>query len=182
MTQVGAGLHIRLRSRAYVFATLDPSTNVTDRFAFVSVDMGMGSSAVTNRVLELLDAEPTTKGLFTNDNMCLSGTHTHSAPAGFLTHTIFQVTSLGFVHQTYEAFSQGIAKSIIRATANVKPGRVFLGQGRIAGANINRSPTAYTYVEERRGEVCTLCGVVWCVVVLMCVYVAVEASCSEEMQ
>ena len=145
MTQVGAGLHIRLRSRAYVFATLNPSTNVTDRFAFVSVDMGMGSSAVTNRVLELLDAEPTTKGLFTNDNLCLSGTHTHSAPAGFLTHTIFQVTSLGFVHQTYEAFSQGIAKSIIRATANVKPGRVFLGQGRIAGANINRSPTAYTY-------------------------------------
>ena len=147
MGQVGRGIHFRLRARAYVFDDKipQPPLNTTSMFAFVSVDMGMGSSAVTNRVLELLDAEPTTTGLFTNDNLCISGTHTHSAPAGFLTHTIFQVTSLGFVKQSYNAFANGIAQSIIRAHSNLAPGRVFLGQGKVDNANINRSPTAYTY-------------------------------------
>jgi neutral ceramidase len=73
MGQVGRGIHTRLRSRAFVFDTTNakpqPPYNTTRMFAFVSVDMGMGSSAVTDRVLELLDAEPTTTGKFTNDNM-----------------------------------------------------------------------------------------------------------------
>ena len=142
MDQVGAGLHFRLRSRAFVF---EDTSNSSQVFAFVSVDFGMGSSAVTNRVLELLDAEITTKGVFTNDNLCISGTHTHSAPAGFLTHTIFQVTSLGFVKQSYDAFATGIAQSIIRAHNNLQPARVYLGRGKLQDANINRSPTAYTF-------------------------------------
>merc|ERR1719409_2388072 len=111
----------------------------------------MGSATVTNRVLELLSAEPSTKGMFDNDNLAISGTHTHSAPAGFLSHTIFQVTSLGFVHQSYEAYAQGIAQAVIRAQANVRPARIFLNQGNLFGANINRSPTAYLHnpAEER---------------------------------
>jgi neutral ceramidase len=76
---------------------------------------------------------------------CLSGTHTHSAPAGFLTHTIFQVTSLGFCKESYNAFANGIAQSIIKAVANIQPARVFLGEGKVKDANINRSPTAYTF-------------------------------------
>ena len=154
MSQVGRGIHFRLRSRAFVFETKVPTPplNSTRLFAFASVDMGMGSSAVTNRVLELLDAEPTTTGKFTNDNLCISGTHTHSAPAGFLTHTIFQVTSLGFCKQSYNAFATGIAQSIIKAVGNMAPGRVFLGQGKVDNANINRSPTAYTFnpLSERK--------------------------------
>ena len=39
----------------------------------------------------LLDAEPTTAGVFASDNICLSGTHP-PAPAGFLSRTVFQVT------------------------------------------------------------------------------------------
>ena len=147
MGQVGKGIHFRLRARAFVFESTVPTPPLNDSrlFAFVSVDMGMGSSAVTNRVLELLDAEPTTTGKFTNDNVCISGTHTHSAPAGFLTHTIFQVTSLGFVKQSYNAYANGIAQSIIKAVANMAPGNVYLGQGKVTNANINRSPTAYLY-------------------------------------
>ena len=142
MQQVGRGLHFRLRSRAFVF---QEAKNATQVLAFVSVDMGMGSSAVTERVLALLEAEPTTAGLFDNDNICISGTHTHSAPAGFLTHTIFQVTSLGFVKQTYDAFANGIARSIIDAYGNLQAARIYMGQGDILNANINRSPTAYKF-------------------------------------
>jgi neutral ceramidase len=53
---------------------------------------------------------------------------------------------LGFVKQTYDAFSDGIAKAIIDAYGNLAPARVYLGQGDVAEqANINRSPTAYTF-------------------------------------
>jgi neutral ceramidase len=144
--QNGHGLHFRLRARAYVVANRTDGVGCFPagcRFAFVSVDFGMASHAVTQNVLEMLEAHPTTKGLFSYQNLCISGTHTHSAPGGFLTHTIFQVTSYGFVKQAYEAYSSAIAKAVIKATANMRPARVFLNRGKLLGANINRSPTSY---------------------------------------
>lgn len=93
--------------------------------------MGMGSGAVTDRVLELLEAEPTTQGLFTRETICLSGTHTHSGPAGFLSHTLFQITSWGFVHQSFDAFSNGIAEAIIRANANLQKANVVVGHSKV---------------------------------------------------
>lgn len=121
-------------------------------FAFVSADIGMGSHVVLEKVLDLLNKEPTTKGVFDPSNVCISGTHTHSSPAGFLTHTIFQVTSLGFVEQTYIAYATGIAKAIINAYNDRKPGRAFLGISQLFDSNINRSPSSYLYnpEEERK--------------------------------
>ena len=61
MDQVGRGLHFRIRARAFVFQAKDnvmPNATAADRFAFVSVDFGMGSSVVTAKVLSLLEAEP----------------------------------------------------------------------------------------------------------------------------
>lgn len=43
-----------------------------------------------------------------------SGTHTHSAPAGFLQYTLYQMTSYGFSEETMSAFVEGIAQSILR--------------------------------------------------------------------
>ena len=66
MGQVGGGLHIRLRARAFILeSNVSATPGKAGRFAFVSVDMGMGSHAVTERVLQILDAEPTTKGIYT---------------------------------------------------------------------------------------------------------------------
>ena len=100
MNQVGAGLHQRLRARAYYVD--DGEKNIV----FVSVDFGMGSHAVKVRALELLQQDNVTKGTFTLDNLCVSGTHTHSGPAGFMNHLLFQVTSLGFQSTTYEAYAE----------------------------------------------------------------------------
>lgn len=139
MSQVGAGVHFRPRARAY--AMYDNSTKL--RFAFVSADIGMGSDAVNVEVLKALDKDPITKGLYNHTTICISGTHTHSAPAGFLTHTIFQVSSLGFCRQTFDAYVTGIAQAIIAATKNLQPGRMLINEGIVDDANINRSPTAY---------------------------------------
>eukprot|EP01063_Lacrimia_lanifica_P027488 TRINITY_DN3867_c0_g1_i2.p1 TRINITY_DN3867_c0_g1~~TRINITY_DN3867_c0_g1_i2.p1 ORF type:complete len:725 (+),score=274.66 TRINITY_DN3867_c0_g1_i2:123-2177(+) len=140
--QVAGGVHFRQRARAFV--TLAPGADgAARRFAFVSADIGMGSSAMNEKVLEALEADNTTKGLFSKESVGISGTHTHSAPAGFLTHMLFQVSSLGFIHQTFDAYVQGIAQAIIKANANLRPAKVLVNRGKVAHANINRSPTSY---------------------------------------
>ncbi len=37
-----------------------------------------------------------------------SGTHTHASPAGFLQYLLYDITSLGFVRQSFEALVEGI--------------------------------------------------------------------------
>ena len=105
-------------------------------------------------MLELLQESNVTRGMFTRDNLCISGTHTHSGPAGFLTHTVFQVSSLGFIKQSYEAMSNGIARSIIRAVENIEDGvNAHIAEALVDGANINRSPSAYLLnPEEERSR------------------------------
>jgi neutral ceramidase len=145
LNQVGAGLHQRLRARAYYVA--DSTTK--KHIVFVSVDFGMGSHVVKARALELLQQDNVTKNVFTFDNLCVSGTHTHSGPAGFMNHLLFQVTSLGFQHATYEAYSQAVYTAVKKAFVNSKTNGensvIKMNVGALSNANINRSPTAYLH-------------------------------------
>lgn len=50
--------------------------------------------------------------LYTAENVAISGIHTHAAPAGFLQYVIYQITSMGFVKQTYDAMVEGIEKVV----------------------------------------------------------------------
>ena len=45
--------------------------------------------------------------LYTNDNVCISGTHTHSGPAGYFQYLLYEVTSLGFVQETLDSLVDG---------------------------------------------------------------------------
>ena len=47
---------------------------------------------VKTRVVQRLQA--TYGDMYNDDNVCLSGTHSHSTPAGFLEYVLFQITSL----------------------------------------------------------------------------------------
>jgi neutral ceramidase len=53
------------------------------------------------------------------------------------------MTSLGFVQETFDAWVNGIAQSIIMAHNNLQEGKVTLSQGDLYDSNINRSPTSY---------------------------------------
>jgi len=44
--------------------------------------------------------------------VAISGTHSHSGPAGFFQTMLPEVTSLGAVKQSTDAFVDGIVKSI----------------------------------------------------------------------
>jgi neutral ceramidase len=49
-------------------------------------------------------------GLYTERNIVISGIHTHSAPGGFLQYTLYDVASLGFVRETFDALVEGIVE------------------------------------------------------------------------
>ena len=170
--QRGTGIHLRMRARAFV---IQESGDKQDKVAYVSIDGGMASDLVKMRVLDQL-ADKFGKGVFTQDNVAISGTHSHSGPGGYLQYVLYQTTSLGYVDETFQAWVNGITQSIIMANENiVEDVSILLNTGTLQGANINRSPTSYLenpQVRSRgRGRVlpkeAVLC--VLCALCLLCV-------------
>lgn len=137
-SQNAAGIHFRLRARTFIVA--DPENSRT-RFVFVNLDACMASDIVTLTVLDRLKGRY--GDLYSQSNVAISGTHTHSGPGGYLQYVLYIVTSLGFVRQSFDALVDGIESSIIQAHENLRPGSVLLNKGELLGANINRSPSAY---------------------------------------
>ncbi|KAJ4834311.1 hypothetical protein Tsubulata_014209 [Turnera subulata] len=146
MEQNTAGIHFRLRARTFIVA--ENSTQGA-RFAFVNLDAGMASQLVTIRVLERLNSRY--GSLYTEENVAISGTHTHAGPGGYLQYLVYSITSLGFVQQSFDAIVNAIELSIVQAHQNLKPGSVFINTGELENAGINRSPSAYLLnpAEER---------------------------------
>ncbi|XP_005183819.1 neutral ceramidase [Musca domestica] len=134
--QVGRGIHLRQFARAFVV-----EDNNRNRMAYVSVDAGMMGYGVKREVIKRLQTRY--GDVYHNDNVIISGTHTHGAPGGFLMHLLYDISILGFVPQTFEALANGIYLSIKRATENMVEGKIYLSRTTVLNANINRSPTSY---------------------------------------
>ena len=83
-------------------------------------------------------------GLYTEKNIVLCATHTHSGPAGFMQYFIYNLVNLGFTKQTTDAMVAGITLSIVRAHTALKPGYIFLSETEVEEQiSINRSPNSY---------------------------------------
>ena len=101
--QDGAGVHFRLRARAFAFES--EGTHA----AFVSLDAGMVGFVLKSRVIARVNAAlgaPT----YSDANLCVSATHTHSGPSGFLQYTIFRFAGSGWVPSTVDAMVDGTAE------------------------------------------------------------------------
>ncbi|KAI4340356.1 hypothetical protein MLD38_025201 [Melastoma candidum] len=134
--QVTAGIHFRLRARAFVVA--EPQGK---RVVFVNLDACMASQLVMLKVIERLKARY--GDLYTEKNVAISGIHTHAGPGGYLQYVVYIVTSLGFVRQSFDVIVDGIEKSIVEAHENLRPGSIFVNKGELLDAGVNRSPSAY---------------------------------------
>ncbi|CRL07958.1 CLUMA_CG020983, isoform A [Clunio marinus] len=134
--QRGQGIHTRQYARTFIV-----EDNLENRIVFVSVDAGMISHVVKRNVIGELEKKY--GNLYTFDNVMISGTHTHSGPAGFHMYVLYDLTSLGFVSETFIALVHGITQSIITAHNSMVEGRIFISETEINNANINRSPWAY---------------------------------------
>ncbi|NWQ77871.1 ASAH2 ceramidase, partial [Columbina picui] len=88
--------------------------------------------------------------LYRQDNVILSGTHTHSGPGGYFQYTLFWITSKGLIRPSLNAIVNGIVKSIDIAHRNMKRGRLFINRGTVENSQINRSP--FSYLENPASE------------------------------
>ncbi|KAK1270254.1 Neutral ceramidase [Acorus gramineus] len=134
--QTASGVHFRLRARSFIVA--EPEGK---RVVFVNLDACMASQLVTIKVIERLKARY--GDLYTEQNVAISGIHTHSGPGGYLQYVVYIVTSFGFVRQSFEVIVDGIEKCIIQAHENLRPGIIYINKGELVNAGVNRSPSAY---------------------------------------
>lgn len=83
MSQDASGIHFRLRSRAFIIEDL----TTKKRVAYVSIDAGMIDQAITTEVVRQLREKY--DDLYTEQNVLLSGTHTHSGRIRFVYFLVF---------------------------------------------------------------------------------------------
>ncbi|XP_076825359.1 putative neutral ceramidase C [Clavelina lepadiformis] len=145
-SQIAQGLHQRLYSRTFIVSDLQNKSRVV----FVTVDNGMASQIVKLEVIKKLQAKY--GNTYNERNVVISGTHSHSGPAGYFQTLLIEVTSLGAVKETTDTFINGIFDSIVKAHSNMREGKLFVGTDDVVEGNINRSPSAYLHDPEGERE------------------------------
>ncbi len=110
--QTGSGLRQRLYSRAFIIGDV---ANPSDRFVYVVLDTQSGDTACRLGILEGVAALGAEYTVYTDSNIAVTGTHSHSGPGAWFNYLLPQVTSLGFDKQSYQAIVDGAVLSIKRA-------------------------------------------------------------------
>lgn len=132
------GRPVWLQARAFLIG--DPAS--ATRCVFVVADIWSCSIAIKQEVVRRLSyGNP--ESPYRMDNIWIAGTHTHSAPAGYLHHFLYNATGFGFDAHVFESVVSGIVAAVEAAHASMAPGRVRLGRGRLAGITRNRSLPAF---------------------------------------
>jgi len=144
-SQTTAGIHTRLRSRAFIVGDNDK------RVVFVNTDLGMLFQMVKLKVCEKIANDPVLSQYYNEQNVLLSATHTHNGPGGFSGYFLYDAPESGFVRQNFNAIVNGIYLSIKNAHNNLKPGKILINQGSIEGCGGNRAVPPYNNnpAEER---------------------------------
>jgi neutral ceramidase len=136
-TQKTSGIHMRLRSRAFIVG------DERKRVVFVSADLGMLFQMVKLGVSRKIAADPELSRHYDERNVLLSATHTHGGPGGYSGYFLYDVTVRGFVRQNFDAIVNGIYQSIRRAHDNLQPGRILIHEGILEGVGGNRAVEPY---------------------------------------
>ncbi|KAL3424353.1 Neutral ceramidase 2 [Phlyctema vagabunda] len=138
--QLGSGLRQRLYSRAFIIGDI---AKPRDRFVYLVLDTQSGDTAVRYGILDGLSKLGLEYSIYGQQNVAVTGTHSHSGPGAWLNYLLPQITSKGFDKQSYEAIVDGAVRSIVRAHRSLQPGYLTVGTTKVTGANINRSLYAY---------------------------------------
>ena len=130
----------KLPLMARAFIVVDPTSNT--RAVFVVADIWSCSIAVKQEVVRRLslglDGPP-----YQAANITIAGTHTHSGPAGYLHHFLYNAMAAGFDPHVFESLVSGIVRAIELAHSDLAPGQVSVSQGLLGGITRNRSMPAF---------------------------------------
>ncbi|KAG6451902.1 hypothetical protein O3G_MSEX007390 [Manduca sexta] len=133
--QSGQGLHLRQFARTFIFV------KGNTRLVLVTAEVQAVGIAVRREVVRNLQV--LYGDIYTLRNVIITGTHTHSAPGGHLVDFLLDISILGFSRETFDAYVDGITRSIRRAHANIGPARLYFSQSKVHNAHMNRSPFSY---------------------------------------
>lgn len=139
INQKTSGIHMRLRSRAYIIGDQQSGTRVV----FVSADIGMIFQAVKQKVSAMILSNSELRPFYNEKNVLLSGNHTHSGPGGFSHYVTYNLAVLGFIKENFNAICNGIFNSILNAHRNLEPGYIYINNGDLENTGWNRSIDAY---------------------------------------
>jgi len=92
------------------------------------------------------------EGRYTADAICLSATHTHSAPGGFSSYFLYNLSILGHSKRVFNDLRDGIIEAIVVADASRQPGRITVSQGTVHEGGLNRSPEAHAHNADALAE------------------------------
>nr|WP_256489344.1 neutral/alkaline non-lysosomal ceramidase N-terminal domain-containing protein [Pleionea sp. CnH1-48] len=138
------GIHTRLWSRAYVIE--HPSSG--KRVAFVSADLMSIPQSVKLAVVKKLKNRYGSR--YDASNVMLTATHTHVGPGGYDHFLMLNMTALGYDKDNFNAITEGIFQSIVRATSTLASGNIFVNRGELLNTSINRSPLPYSKNPEHQ--------------------------------
>ena len=131
------GILMRLRSRAFI--VVDPDNG--KRVAFVSAEAGIIPQGIKQSVVKKLLSRYS--GLYTDDNVAISATHTHSGPGAYSHYALYNLSMLGYDEKHFNTVAEGIYQSIVRAHNNLESGDIRINSGDLYDSGWNRSPIAY---------------------------------------
>jgi neutral ceramidase len=138
--QIATGVESRLYARAFVVAESAPRER-GGRVAIIVADIWSGTRRVKEAVLRRLAARY--RRAYTDQNVLLAGTHTHSAPGGYSGMLLYDYTGGGCDEAVVECIADGCVRAIEMADANLGAGRIYVNRGEVDDCGRNRSPQAY---------------------------------------
>ena len=140
--QIATGVESPLYARAFV-VTERPSVAEGGCVAIIVADIWAGTRRVKDAVLRRLAASQ--DRVYTEENVLLAGTHTHSAPGGFSGNLLydFNFDIGGCDDATVACIVDGCVRAVEMAHANLGPGRIYVNRGEVTDCGGNRSKPAY---------------------------------------
>lgn len=132
------GIQSRLFARAFIVC--DQTSN--KRIVILSADIWSCTQAIKMEVVKRLKIIYG-NGLYSIENVLLSGTHTQSGPGGYSHYALYNLSVLGFDKQNFECIVNGMVQAIKRAHENLAPRKIFINSGDVEDCGLNRSPSAY---------------------------------------
>ena len=131
------GIHLRLRSRAFV--VVDQASG--RRVLLVVNDLPMVFDSVHRALLRRLALRY--GDLYTEQNTMVTATHTHCGPGGYSHHRLYHSNTGGFRPKTFAAIVDGMTGAVRQAHDDLAPAVLTLSYGELRDASANRSKVAF---------------------------------------
>lgn len=95
---------------------------------FVSCELAFITQAIKDSVVNQLQKTMPNAG-FSDQNIMLTATHTHSAPGGYFKYALYNWTVVGFHEQLLGRIVAAVVASVAQALANLQPGILTYHEG-----------------------------------------------------